>query len=116
MTQLNPYQASELPAEAAALPPGTLTLGKALRFVLLTMTIFATLGALLGLIIALVMPQYYTRLFNLTGGGEAVAAGVLLGLMQGGGIGIAVGVILSAIVGWVQLRGARRVSEGLSPR
>src|SRR5690349_4431622 len=90
MTQPNPYQSSELPAEAPQLPPGMLTLSKALGFVLLTMTIFATLGALLGLIIAIVMPQYYTRLFGLGSAGEAVAAGLLLGLMQGGAVGIAV--------------------------
>jgi len=104
MTQPNPSQSSELPAEAPRLLPGMLTLSKALGFVLLTMTIFATLGALLGLTIALVMPQYYTRLFGLGSNGEAIAAGTVLGLMQGGGTGIAVGVVLSAIVGWLQLR------------
>lgn len=104
MTQPNPYQSSDLPAESRQLPPGILTLSKALGFVLLTMVLFAVLGALLGLIIAVVMPQYYTRLFGLGGGGEAMLAGVLLGLMQGGGVGIAVGVVLSAIVGWLQLR------------
>jgi hypothetical protein len=104
MSQPNPYQPSELPAEGPRFPPGTLTLGKALGFVLLTMTIFATLGALLGLIIGVVMPQYYTRLFGLSGDGEGMAAGVLLGLMQGGGVGIAVGVLLSAIIAWIQVR------------
>ncbi|HUQ72142.1 MAG TPA: hypothetical protein VM165_21630, partial [Planctomycetaceae bacterium] len=68
------------------------------------MTIFATLGASLGLIIGVVMPQYYTRLFGLSGDGEGVAAGVLLGLIQGGGVGIAVGVLLAAIIAWMQVR------------
>jgi hypothetical protein len=104
MTELNPYQSSELPAGAPRFPPGTLTLGKALGFVLLTMTIFATFGALLGLIIGVVMPQYYTRLFGLSGDGEGMAAGVVLGLMQGGGVGITVGVLLSAIIAWLQVR------------
>ena len=104
MTDPNPYRSSDLPAEAPVVPPELLTVGRALRFVLLTMGLFAIVGALMGLTIGLAMPQYYTRLFGLGGGGEAILAGVVLGLMQGGGAGIAVGVVLSAIVGWLQLR------------
>ena len=104
MTQPNPYQSSELPAEARQLPPGILTLGRALRFVLVTMVLFAVLGATLWMTIGVVMPHYYMRLFGLVTSREAVLAGVLLGTMQGGGTGIAVGVILSVIVGWLQLR------------
>jgi len=74
MTQPNPYQSSELPAEAPQLPPGMLTLGRALRFVLLTMVLFAMLGALMGLTMGVAMPQYYIRQFGLGVGGEAIIA------------------------------------------
>lgn len=104
MSDPNPYRSPDLPAEAQALPPGLLTVGRALRFVLLTMVLFAGLGALLGATIAIVMPQYYKQLFGLVTQREAMLAGVLLGTMQGGGAGIAVGVLLSAIVGWLQTR------------
>jgi hypothetical protein len=104
MTAPNPYTPSTLPAECPQFPAGTLTLGKALGFVLLTMLAFATLGALLGLVVGLVMPQYYSRLFSLPDDGYAIVAGCLLGLMQGGGTGIAVGVLLAAIVAWLQVR------------
>src|SRR5438045_1275136 len=102
MTAPNPYTSSDLPAEAPRFPPGTLTLGKALGFVLLMMLTFAILGALAGLAIGMVMPQYYGRLFSLPDDGSAIAAGCLLGLMQGGGTGIAVGVSLTAIIAWLQ--------------
>jgi hypothetical protein len=103
MTEPNPYKPSELPAEAPRFPPGTLTLGKALGFVLVTMVLFATLGALLGMVIGVIMPRYYTQLFSVPDD-MGIAAGSLLGLMQGGGVGIAVGVLLSAIIAWMQVR------------
>jgi hypothetical protein len=103
VTQPNPYQSSELAAEAPQLPPGILTVGRALRFVLLTMVLFAALGAIMGLTIGLVMPRYYVQLFGVSDG-MAPVAGALLGTTQGGGAGIAVGVLLAAIVAWVQLR------------
>jgi hypothetical protein len=54
--------------------------------------------------IGAVLPQYYEQLFNLGGGQPAIAAGMVLGLMQGGGAGIAVGVVLTAIIAWLQVR------------
>lgn len=111
MATPNPYKPSELPAEAAPLPAGTLTLGRALGFVLLTMTLFSVLGAVVGTLVGVVIPQYYAQLFGLAADETAIAAGAVLGLMQGGGAGIAIGVLLSGIVAWLQAR--LRMSEAL---
>jgi len=66
--------------------------------------LFAVIGALLGLMIGVVVPEYYQQLFDLTSSGRAVAAGMVLGFMQGGGAGIAIGIVLCAIIAWMQVR------------
>lgn len=102
--EANPYQPPQTPTEIATYPPGTLTLGKALAHVLAAAAVFAVLGALAGMLVGAVLPEYYQQLFNVSGGGRAVVAGMVLGFMQGGGAGIGVGLALAAIIAWLQAR------------
>jgi hypothetical protein len=103
MSVVNPYESPTV-VEKTVRTAGEPTLAKGVGFVLATMALFSAIGAALALAIAEIAPQYYAQVFNVPPGGQAIAAGVMLGLVQGGGTGIAVGVALFGITAWMHLR------------
>ena len=102
MSETNPYQSPQ----ADSLVQGV-TLFKGLGLVLLSTVVFGVGGGLLGLTIALVLPNYYHTVFTLESTTSVVQLGVGLGITQGVAAGIVVGVALVAVVAWYRSRVSR---------
>jgi hypothetical protein len=101
----NPYQPPEQEAGVSQ-ADSPLTLASALMFVLKTAAILAVVGAALGLLIGLGVPQYYRMVLGVGDDPDfyPAVAGILLGFMQGGMLGIFAGLVLVGIVGWLRTR------------
>jgi hypothetical protein len=85
------------PLPAAALKRGILT-------VIGTAALFGFLGALLGLGMATLLPDYYVAVFDLSPGARPERIAIGLGLTQGIVAGIAVGLVIVVATAWAHRR------------
>ncbi|QDU56018.1 hypothetical protein [Aeoliella mucimassa] len=106
---MNPYQSPESPAVARSL-----SMWRSFAIVVMSGVGFGLAGSLLGLMIALLAPDYYRMVFHISNnsGTSLLQLGMGLGLTQGVGCGIAVGVALVFANAWYRSRIARILGQG----
>jgi len=94
MTAVNPYEASRLPsAPSSGQPVERLGLKRCFTIVLVSAGLGALGGLFVGMLLGLVVPDYYHAVFG-NPRLNAVQVGAGLGFTQGLGAGIAVGCVV----------------------
>jgi len=103
----NPYDPPQIPEEGRPRTASdSVTLSKAVLFVLGMTGGGALLGLALGALLGVFLPEYYRGVFD---GGDSpgfnpLAVGIGLGLTQGAGFGAVVGSVLIAAFCWYKVK------------
>lgn len=87
----------------AAHPTFTQTCVRLLLVTVASAAVFALLGGVVGLLIGVMVPEYYTTLFR-NPSINAPLFGCVLGIGQGGALGVLAGLILAALLTWREIR------------